>query len=106
MPCWRRCARSSPTRPRCGVRRGDGQLMTVTGTEAAMAVAVRPPRQPLFVRYRAHLVDIAQFLVLAGLLGWLTVRGAQSMGYSWQWYRVPQYFYRVVDGEFIWGPLA
>lgn len=81
--------------------------MGVTGgTEAALAVSARAPRQPLFIRHRAHLIDIAQFLVLAGALGWLTVRGAQSMGYSWQWYRVPQYFYRVVDGEFIWGPLA
>jgi polar amino acid transport system permease protein len=81
--------------------------MALTGaSEAAVAMPARAPRQSPFVRYRAHLVDIAQFLALAALLGWLTVRGAQSMGYSWQWYRVPQYFYRVVDGEFIWGPLA
>ena len=81
--------------------------MGLTGsTQATIAVAARAPRQSPVVRYRAHLVDIAQFLVLAVLLGWLIVRGAQSMGYSWQWYRVPQYFYRVVDGELIWGPLA
>lgn len=74
--------------------------------EAVVAVPVRPPQHSLFARYRASLVDIAQFAVLAGVIGWLTVRGAQSMGYSWQWYRVPQYFYRVIDGELIWGPLA
>ena len=28
------------------------------------------------------------------------------MGYNWQWYRVPQYIYRVIDGELIWGPLV
>ena len=28
------------------------------------------------------------------------------MGYNWQWYRIPQYFYRVIDGEIIFGPLA
>ncbi|RMH52250.1 MAG: amino acid ABC transporter permease [Alphaproteobacteria bacterium] len=27
------------------------------------------------------------------------------MGYNWQWYRVPRYIYRVIDGELIWGPL-
>lgn len=27
------------------------------------------------------------------------------MGYNWQWYRVPRYIYRIVDGEVIYGPL-
>ena len=27
------------------------------------------------------------------------------MGYKWQWYRVPKYFYRVIEGELIWGSL-
>ena len=41
-----------------------------------------------------------------GLLFWLVYLGATSMGYNWQWYRVPRYFYRVIDGELIWGPLV
>ena len=28
------------------------------------------------------------------------------MGYNWQWYQIPRYFYRVIDVELIWGPLA
>ena len=36
---------------------------------------------------------------------WLIYLGATSMGYNWQWYRVPRYIYRVVDGELIFGPL-
>ena len=28
------------------------------------------------------------------------------MGYNWQWYQIPRYFYRVIDEELIWGPLA
>ncbi len=44
---------------------------------------------------------VATFL----LLGWLIWRGAQAMEYNWQWYRVEPFFYRIVDGEFIWGPL-
>jgi len=39
------------------------------------------------------------------LLGWLIWQGALSMEYNWQWYRVSPFFYKVVDGEFIWGPL-
>ncbi|MEZ5935705.1 MAG: amino acid ABC transporter permease [Alphaproteobacteria bacterium] len=42
----------------------------------------------------------------AGLLAWLIYLGAAGMGYNWQWYRVPRYLYRVVDGELILGPLA
>ncbi|MGI9491083.1 MAG: amino acid ABC transporter permease [Geminicoccaceae bacterium] len=40
------------------------------------------------------------------VLVWLVYLGATSMGYNWQWYRVPRYIYRVVDGELIWGPLT
>jgi polar amino acid transport system permease protein len=39
------------------------------------------------------------------VIGWLIWRGALAMEYNWQWYRVSPFFYRVVDGEFIWGPL-
>jgi hypothetical protein len=28
------------------------------------------------------------------------------MGYNWQWYRVPRYFFREIDGEIYLGPLA
>ncbi len=49
--------------------------------------------------------DVVQFVLLIGLLVWITWRGAASMDYRWQWYRLPRYFYRVIDGELIWGPL-
>lgn len=54
---------------------------------------------------RPPLVDLTQFVVFIGGLVWLSVHGAQSMGYVWQWYRVSQYLYRIIDGELIWGPL-
>jgi len=44
---------------------------------------------------------ILTFVVIA----WLIWRGAQAMEYKWQWYRMTPFFYRVVDGEFILGPL-
>ena len=44
-------------------------------------------------------------IVMVGLV-WLTIEGAAEMGYNWQWYRIPRYFYRVIDEELIWGPLA
>ena len=44
-------------------------------------------------------------IVMVGLV-WLTSEGASEMGYNWQWYQIPRYFYRVIDEELIWGPLA
>lgn len=65
------------------------------------SINAKPP-QPF--RWRP-VFEVAQFVVLCGALAWLTMRGAGQMGYGWQWYRVPQYLYRYVDGELIWGPL-
>ena len=56
--------------------------------------------------WHAPWFDTIQFAVFTGALLWLTVTGAMSMGYNWQWYRVPRFLYRVIDGELIWGPLV
>jgi len=68
---------------------------------------IPPSRHPAqrTVWWRSPWFDSAVFAGLVLAFGWLTVHGAQSMGYNWQWYRVPQYVYRVIDGELIWGPL-
>ena len=50
--------------------------------------------------------DLLLFMLGSAALVWLVYLGATSMGYNWQWYRVPRYIYRVVDGELIWGPLT
>jgi polar amino acid transport system permease protein len=44
-------------------------------------------------------------LVLAGAVVWAGMKGGEMLGYNWQWYRISQFFYQVVDGEIIWGPL-
>ena len=49
--------------------------------------------------------DIAQYVVLIALLIWFTFDGAQSMQYQWRWDKVPRYLVRVIDGEWVWGPL-
>lgn len=67
-------------------------------THAAPAAAEAPPRAAFAWRQVSELV---QFVLFAGFVLWLAVRGAQGMGYNWQWYRIPRYIYRVIDGE-IW----
>ena len=49
--------------------------------------------------------QIVSAILVFTILGWLIWRGAMAMEYQWQWYRVGPFFYRVVDGELIWGPL-
>jgi polar amino acid transport system permease protein len=49
--------------------------------------------------------QVAWAALTFALIAWLIWRGADAMDYNWQWYRVQPFFYRVVDGEFIWGPL-
>lgn len=67
-------------------------------TNSAPAAAEAPPRAAFAWRQVSELV---QFVLFAGFVLWLAVRGAQGMGYNWQWYRIPRYIYRVIDGE-IW----
>ena len=51
------------------------------------------------------ITDTFQLIILGGGLIWLLMRGAAEMHYVWQWHRVPQYLYKVIDGELIFGPL-
>ncbi|MGC3939727.1 amino acid ABC transporter permease [Roseobacter sp. EG26] len=44
------------------------------------------------------------FTVILGIV-WLAYSGAQAMGYNWQWYRIPQYFYTLTDDGFQWGEI-
>lgn len=72
------------------------------------ATTSRPPPE---IRRRARWwnagwFDVLQFGVFVAALLGLAVSGAAGMGYNWQWYRVPEYLVRVVEGEFLWGPLA
>ncbi len=69
---------------------------------AATARGLRPAAR----RYRDSVLAILQFAILAGGLVWLTVAGADQMGYNWQWYRVPDYIVRVHEDGLLWGPLA
>ena len=73
---------------------------------AAPQAAEPPPPPPLRAILARRVNDWSVFAAGLGLIGWAVWNGAQSMGYNWQWYRVPRAFYRVIDGEIIWGPLT
>lgn len=65
-----------------------------------------PPKKGIdWFGRKSPLPDLALLALIFPLIGWVIYMGAESMGYNWQWYRVPEYIYRIVDGEFINGPL-
>jgi polar amino acid transport system permease protein len=78
--------------------------LAVTSTQVSAADRAPPPPRPV-PWFRSDWFEFAQFAALSGAAIWMTVRGAQGMGYNWQWARVPRLLYRVVDGELVWGPL-
>jgi len=68
--------------------------------QTSSIVAARTKR-----RRNSAITDTVQLLILGSGLIWLVLRGAAEMNYVWQWHRVPQYIYKVIDGELIFGPL-
>lgn len=53
----------------------------------------------------ALLIDVFKFLLVISGITWLMVRGTDTLGYNWQWYRVPQYFFSIENNQFSAGPL-
>ncbi len=51
------------------------------------------------------LTDWLLFLLLAAGLVWLVLRGAEDLGYNWQWYQVPRALITHRDGTLAPGPL-
>lgn len=56
-------------------------------------------------RLQTPLADVLQYLLLMGILFWLAGRGAESIGYNWQWYQIPRYLYVISDRGIAPGPL-
>ena len=65
----------------------------------------RPPDAPLRRAVLRRLVSVSQALGVLGLIAWVIGIGIAQLDYNWQWYRAQPFFYRIVDGEFIRGPL-
>lgn len=73
----------------------------------ASTTIVRPTlqshvRRRLFPRSAPSIV--LYLLIMAAVFA-AAYLGAQSLGYKWQWYRVPQFLFKLTDHGFEWGPL-
>ncbi len=50
--------------------------------------------------------SVALYLAVISSIIWSAYAGAQAMGYNWQWYRIPKYFYSLTDDGFQWGEIS
>ena len=50
--------------------------------------------------------SVSLYVAIISIIIWAAYAGAQVMGYNWQWYRVPQYFYTLTDDGFQWGEIS
>jgi polar amino acid transport system permease protein len=67
---------------------------------------VSAPR-PISVKRALNAPPVAFALYAAIVFGicWLSYTGAQQMGYNWQWYQIPKYFYTLTDDGFQVGEI-
>ena len=79
-------------------------LQLSKGGAVSMSELRKPPSRSI-KWWNSRWFDVSQLVLFFGTLIWLTLNGAAQMGYNWQWYRLPKYFWKVIDGELIWGPL-
>lgn len=61
--------------------------------------------QPLRAHPCRTALDVGMYAALMGILAWLLMRGTEELGYNWQWYRVPRYFFSWENGRFAAGAL-
>ena len=80
-------------------------MTTRTVTEKQRAAAGSSSRSWWSALLRSPWRDIAQFILLIGVLGWLISLSTSRLGYNWQWYRVPRFIVRREGGRLVAGPL-
>jgi polar amino acid transport system permease protein len=63
-------------------------------------------RRPFWVGlYRSPWRHVLQFALLIALAVWLVSLSSASLGYNWQWYRMPRYLFSVDQGRLVPGVL-
>lgn len=65
------------------------------------------PKPPVWSRFFASTpVSVIIYLCVVGAIIYAAYSGSQAMGYNWQWYRVPKYFYTLTEDGFQWGEIS
>jgi polar amino acid transport system permease protein len=61
-------------------------------------------KQRVFL-FRPPWFDIIQYLLLIAVVIWLMTLSTSTLGYYWQWYRIPRFLFRIEDGRLVAGQL-
>lgn len=66
----------------------------------------KAPVSRITLALESPIIAVGLYLLIIGAIIWSSYSGAQSMGYNWQWYRIPQYFFQYTDDGFQWGEIV
>lgn len=71
------------------------------------SAAYSPPR-PSAVRriFGSVPCSVVVYALIMATIIYAALTGSQKMGYNWQWYRIPQYFYELTDDGFQFGEIV
>ena len=77
-----------------------------SGTDRAGKPAIRKVSRKIQNLFRSKPIAILLYLIVIYLIARMSVVGAEAMGYNWQWYRVPDYFYSLTEDGFQLGEIV
>lgn len=78
--------------------------MRVDVATSCKSLPVRRP--PAINRFLSSTpVSVFIYCLIVGCILYSSFRGAQSMGYNWQWYQIPKYIYSYTEEGFQFGEL-
>lgn len=55
--------------------------------------------------FKGYFGELLKLIALTALILWFASGNSPASTYNWQWYRVPDYFFSIVDGKWQPGPL-
>ena len=76
------------------------------GTDRAGKPPIRKVSRKIQNLFRSKPIAILLYLIVIYLIARMSVIGAEAMGYNWQWYRVPDYFYSLTEDGFQLGEIV
>ncbi len=83
------------------------RIIERSGSAGPQSEAVAKPAMMSFSRvFNSFPSSAIQYLIIVGLVIYAALNGASAMGYNWQWYRIPQYFYQFTTEGFVFGEIS
>lgn len=69
-------------------------------------IAQMSPRSRLGFYLKSRPASVAVYLIVIYIIVQSALTGAEAMGYTWRWYRVPEYLFQLTDDGFQWGEIS